>query len=37
MDLTPLIVDDTLDIEAYVTSFIQRFKDDVSLKIKKML
>lgn len=37
MDLTPLIVDDTLDIEAYVTSFVQRFKDDVSLKIKKML
>lgn len=37
MDLTPLIVDDTLDIEAYVTSFVQRFKEDVSLKIKKML
>jgi LmbE family N-acetylglucosaminyl deacetylase len=37
MDLTPLIVDDTLDIETYVTSYVERFKEDVSAKIKKMV
>lgn len=37
MDLTPLIQDDQLDINDYVTSYIERFKNDVSLKIKSML
>jgi len=35
MDLTPLIVDDTLDILAYVTAHIDRFRDDVGTKIGK--
>ena len=30
MDLTPLIKDPTLDIQAYVQSFIQRFAEDVN-------
>lgn len=34
MDLTPLIKDDSLDILEYVTSYIERFKDDVIEKIK---
>jgi len=37
MDLTPLIVDDQLDITSYVTEYIDRFKDDVISKISKML
>jgi len=37
MDLTPLIDDDSLDIEAYVLSYIERFKLDVQNRVKKML
>lgn len=37
MDLTPLILDDNLDILTYVTSYIDRFKKDVSEKLKKVL
>lgn len=34
MDLTPLIEDDTLSVEAYVTGYIQRFQDSVAEKIR---
>ncbi len=37
MDLTPLILDDDLDIETFVLEFIDRFKEDVSKRIKKIL
>jgi LmbE family N-acetylglucosaminyl deacetylase len=37
MDLTPLIVDDTLDIDAYVAAYIERFKSDVSGRIARHL
>jgi LmbE family N-acetylglucosaminyl deacetylase len=37
MDLTPLVLDDTLDIVAYVTGFIDRFKADVTVKLRKQL
>ena len=37
MDLTPLILDDTLDIVAYVTGFIDRFKADVAAKLRQRL
>lgn len=37
MDLTPLIQDDSLSIEAYVLSFINDFASDVSARIRKML
>ena len=37
MDLTPLIVDDTLDVQSYVLGFIQRFQDDVKDKINQMM
>ncbi len=37
MDLTPLILDDTLDIVQYVTSYISRFLQDVEQRIKKMI
>ncbi len=37
MDLTPLIIDDSLDIITYVTSYIDLFKADVENRIKKML
>lgn len=37
MDLTPLIDDDSLDIIAYVTAYIERFKKDVYDRIKKMI
>jgi hypothetical protein len=37
MDLTPLVLDDTLDVVAYVTSFIDRFKADVTNKLRKRL
>ena len=33
MDLTPLIVDDSLDVIAYVTSLIQQFEADVRSKL----
>ncbi len=37
MDLTPLIVDDTLDIVDYVLAFIQKFNDDVAGKLNRQL
>ena len=37
MDLTPLIIDDALDISEYTTAYIDRFKADVASKIKKMI
>ena len=37
MDLTPLAQDDTLDVLAYVTGFIDRFKADVTAKLRKRL
>jgi LmbE family N-acetylglucosaminyl deacetylase len=37
MDLTPLIEDDTLDIGGYVTGYIDRFKEEVSDRIKKAI
>jgi LmbE family N-acetylglucosaminyl deacetylase len=37
MDLTPLILDDTLDISTFVISYIERFKNDVMSKINKMI
>ena len=37
MDLTPLVLDDTLDIVAYVTGFIDRFKTDVTAKLRRQL
>lgn len=35
MDLTPLVVDVTLDIAAYVTSFIDQFKEDVRQRLSR--
>ena len=35
MDLTPLIIDDSLDVIQYIQSYIERFKNDVSSKITK--
>lgn len=37
MDLTPLILDDSLDLIAYVTGFIDRFKHDVTTKLRQRL
>ena len=37
MDLTPLIVDDTLDIVEYVLAFIQKFNDDVVGSLNRQL
>jgi len=37
MDLTPLILDDSLDMKNYVLEYIERFKQDVEKRIKKML
>ncbi len=37
MDLTPLAHDDSLDIVDYVTGFIDRFKADVTTKLRKRL
>ncbi len=37
MDLTPLIKDDDLNIESYVLGYIDRFKEDVSKRIKKII
>lgn len=37
MDLTPLILDDNLDIIDYVTRYIDHFKKDVISKISKMI
>lgn len=36
MDLTPLIEDDTIDLTYYVLTFIDRFKNDVVERIKKV-
>ncbi len=35
MDLTPLIIDDTLDVEKYIVDFINRFSNEVFAKISK--
>jgi len=37
MDLTPLIQDDQLDITEYIMGYIDRFKQDVYSKVKKMI
>jgi LmbE family N-acetylglucosaminyl deacetylase len=37
MDLTPLILDDTLDVVDYIISYIEQFKQDVKNRIKSML
>ena len=37
MDLTPLAHDDSLDIVEHVTAAIERFKADVTAKLKKRL
>lgn len=37
MDLTPLVADETKDIAAYVTGFIEKFQDDVKAKLNKRL
>ena len=37
MDLTPLIEDDSLDIEEYVAQLLQRFTDDVLGRLAKMI
>ena len=37
MDLTPLIADPTRDIVGYVTGYIEKFREDVSSKLKKRL
>jgi LmbE family N-acetylglucosaminyl deacetylase len=37
MDLTPLAHDDSLDVVAYVTGFIDRFRADVTAKLRKRL
>lgn len=36
MDLTPLIKDDTLDINEYVQGYIKRFSEDVEERIKRL-
>lgn len=37
MDLTPLLEDDALDPHAYVQQLVQRFAEDVSQRVRKML
>lgn len=37
MDLTPLALDGSLDVVAYVTGFIDRFKADVAAKLRQRL
>jgi hypothetical protein len=37
IDLTPLAHDESLDIVAYVTGFIDRFRADVTSKLKRQL
>jgi len=37
MDLTPLIKDDSMDIKEYILGYIDRFKEDVSKKIDKII
>jgi LmbE family N-acetylglucosaminyl deacetylase len=37
MDLSPLVADDSLDVVEYVTGFIDRFKGDVTAKLRRQL
>jgi hypothetical protein len=37
MDLTPLMLDPHLDIQAYIRGFIDRFSDDISRLIGSVL
>ena len=37
MDLTPLVTDESKDIVAYVTGFIEKFQADVKIKLSKRL
>lgn len=37
MDLTPLVLDESKDIVAYVTTFIEKFQTDVKIKLNKRL
>lgn len=37
MDLTPLVLDPSVDVKAYVNGFIQRLADDVSDRISKFI
>lgn len=37
MDLTPLIKNENMDINAYITDFIDRFKKDVSNRLEKLI
>lgn len=37
MDLTPLVVDPTLDIQQYVDGYIRRLSEDVSTRLAKLL
>lgn len=37
IDLTPLIVDTSLDIKEYILAYIDRFKNDVATKIQSLL
>jgi LmbE family N-acetylglucosaminyl deacetylase len=37
MDLTPLVANETRDIVDYTTSFIERFRDDVKVKLSRQL
>lgn len=37
MDLTPLIIDDSLDVCTYVLNYIRHFEEDVNNKIKQMM
>ena len=37
IDLTPLILDCSLDIKAYINAFIQRFADDVKKRLEKLV
>jgi hypothetical protein len=34
MDLTPLVADPSLDIGAYVLSFVDRFRSDVEKRVR---
>jgi hypothetical protein len=36
MDLTPLIGDESLDVRAYAAGLIDRFRDDVTARIRRL-
>lgn len=36
MDLTPLIIDDSIDVGEYIEGYLNRFKEDVLSKVRKM-